>query len=109
MLLWLLVLIMFSLMGYFLFGNCNSTQGCYNNNHLQATYQGIFESIITTAVIMYNEDWDYIMYEQFPEHGYFIVVWNLIIITFGLLIISKYFMTYLLSELDTRINNNFEK
>ncbi len=49
------------------------------------------------------------MYEQFPQHGYFIVVWNLIIITFGLLIISKYFMTYLLSELDTRINENFDK
>ena len=32
MLLWLLVLIMFSLMGYFLFGNCNTDQGCYLNN-----------------------------------------------------------------------------
>lgn len=42
MLLWLLVLMMFSLMGYFLFGGCNATENCYKPENYSASYQGVF-------------------------------------------------------------------
>lgn len=44
--LWLIVLVMFSMMGYFLFGDCNAYSGskeCYNSDWIYtASYQGVF-------------------------------------------------------------------
>ena len=73
-----------------------------------ASYNGIFEAYITTTLIYFNEEWDLIMIEQFPEKGYLVVVWHFVVITLGLTIVAKYFMTSIIYELDAKINQDVD-
>lgn len=56
----------------------------------------------------YNEEWDYLMFEQYLGGGVLVVIWQLLSITIGLVLFSKYFMALLMVELDTLIDQSYE-
>lgn len=75
-----------------------------NGKGFQISFDGIFDSIIYTMLTFYNEEWDYIMFEQYLGGGALVVIWQLISICVGLLLFSKYFMALLMKELDNLID-----
>ena len=57
----------------------------------------------------YNEEWDFFMFEQFLGNSYLIVVWQLLSVTFGFLLLSKYLMTLMMKELADKLDDNAKK
>ena len=93
---WALLTIMFSIIGFNLFAYREHQQ----KNTLGVNFHGIMNSIIFTTLTFYNEEWDYLMFDQYPgSNGALLVIWQLISIFFGLTILSKYLMALLLKEL----------
>ncbi len=58
--------------------------------------------------IFFNEEWDWILFEQYVSQQVWIVIWVLIVLVIGLQILSKYFMALLMKELGDKLNEREE-
>ena len=110
--LWMLVVIIFGIMGFHL----HSYRTKVDNNGdfsgegsgFQLSFDGLFDSVIFTMLTFYNEEWDYLMFQQYLGGGALVVIWQLLSITIGLVLFSKYFMALLMVELDNLIDQSYE-
>ena len=67
-----------------------------NGKEFQVSMDGIFNSVIFTMLTFFNEEWDYLMFEQYLGSGVLIVIWQLVSLIVGLILFSKYFMALLM-------------
>lgn len=109
---WCVIVVTFGLIGFHLHSyktRVNKKTGLLdmqNGQEFQISYDGVFDSIIYTMLTFYNEEWDYIMFEQYLGGGALLIIWQLISICVGLLLFSKYFMALLMKELDNLIDES---
>lgn len=107
---WFIIVITFGVIGFHLhsyktkYDKKTGKLDMENGKGFQISFDGIFDSIIYTMLTFYNEEWDYIMFEQSLGGGALVVIWQLISICVGLLLFSKYFMALLMKELDNLID-----
>ncbi len=76
-----------------------------NGSGFQVSMDGIFDSLIFTMLTFYNEEWDFLMFQQYLGSGALVVIWQLISIVVGLMLFSKYFMALLMNELDSLMDD----
>lgn len=102
--LWFCIVLLFGIAGFHLHsyrtkidqdGNLSD-----NGKGFQISFDGIFNSIIFTMLTFYNEEWDYLMFQQYLGGGVLVVIWQLLSITIGLVLFSKYFMAELMVKID---------
>lgn len=61
------------------------------------SFNGVQYSFIFTILTFFNEEWDYFMFQQYLGAGALVVIWQLFLISTGLIIVSKYFMALLMN------------
>lgn len=99
---WTIIVLTFAVVGFHLHSyktKYNKTTGkldLQTGVGFQISFDGIFESTLFTLLTFYNEEWDYLMFQQYLGGGSLLVIWQLISILVGLLIFSKYFMALLM-------------
>ncbi len=111
--LWLLVLLIFSIMGYHMFQgktkiNASGDLDLVNGQPQKIGFEGIVDSLIYTVFIFFNEEWDWFLFEQYLSQEFLIVIWQLIVLVIGLQVLSKYFMASLMKELGEKLDENAE-
>ena len=110
--LWFLIVLTFGIIGFHLHSyktkvDENGDLDMENGTGFQISFDGTFDAVIFTVLTFYNEEWDYLMFQQYLGSGALIVIWQLISICVGLILFSKYFMALLMKELDSLIDENF--
>lgn len=85
-----LMLHIFSLIGYNLFHHVQNVPYSYS-------FTSVFKSFIFVFMIFSNEQEDSIIFEQYSIHGIIVILFHIICLTVGVGILSKYFMTLLLT------------
>jgi hypothetical protein len=111
--LWLLVLLIFSIMGYHMFQGKTKVDAIgdldlENGQPHKIGFEGIIDSFIYTVFIFFNEEWDWFLFEQYVSQEFLIVIWQLIVLVIGLQVLSKYFMASLMKELGEKLDENAE-
>ena len=91
MLIWLIIVLTLSLIGYHL-----NTYEDGEQVH-QISFENPYKSLIFTLLIMYDEEWDVLMFQEYLENDTFIIIWVLLLMIVGYVIFSKY-LTCLLSR-----------
>ena len=74
----------------------NGNLDLVNGQGFQVSMDGVFNSIIFTTLTFFNEEWDYLTFQQYLGSGALIVIWQLISLVVGLVLFSKYFMAILM-------------
>ena len=103
--LWATVILILALMGYELHHgktlvNEEGKLDLQNGEPFRISYEGIYNSVIFTLLTVYNEEWDWLMFQQYLGSGFMIVIWQIITLLIGLVLVSKYFMAMLVKELE---------
>jgi hypothetical protein len=98
-------------MGYHMFQgktkvNSSGDLDLVNGQPQKIGFEGIFDSLIYTVFIFFNEEWDWFLFEQYVSQEFLIVIWQLIVLVIGLQVLSKYFMASLMKELGEKLDEN---
>ena len=103
--LWGTAILILALMGYELHHgktlvNEEGQLDLKNGKPFVVSYEGIYNSLIFTLLTVYNEEWDWLMFQQYLGSGFLIVIWQILTLLVGLVLVSKYFMAMLVKELE---------
>lgn len=98
--LWAFSILLLTIMGYELHHGRTKVDSdgkldMQNGEPYQISYEGLYNSLIFTLLTVYNEEWDWLMFEQYVGSGVSIVIWQIITLIIGLILVSKYFMAML--------------
>ena len=102
--LWTFMVLILSIMGYCLHHDrtlvdSNGKLDLENGKPHQVSNDGLYNSLIFTLLTIYNEEWDWLMFQEYLGSGVSIVLWQIITLIIGLILVSKYFMAMLVKEL----------
>ena len=97
---WFLLLVTFSISGYHLFHGRtlvdeNGKLDLENGTPHQVSFATIYHSFVFITLTVYNEEWDYLMFQEYVGSGTLIVIWQIIILIVGMLFFSKHLLCLL--------------
>lgn len=92
---WLIVILTLTIMSYELHTgktlmNSDGELDLVNGIPNQINNSSIYHSLIFTTLTVFNEEWDMFMFEEYVGSGIEVIIWELLTMTFGYLIFSKY-------------------
>ena len=102
MLIWLVVILTLTMMGFHLHtGNTmidsDGNLDLANGKPQRISFATPYHALILTILAVYDEEWDYLMFQEYVGSGVMIVIWMLLIMIVGHIVFSKY-LTCLLSQ-----------
>ena len=101
-LIWFIVMLMLTMIGFHLHtGNTLVNEkgelDLDKGKSRQISFATPYHALIFTILAVYDEEWDYLMFQEYVGSGMIIVVWMLFTMVVGYIIFSRY-LTCLLSE-----------
>ena len=110
MLIWLIVMVTLAMMGFHLHtGNTlvdgNGELDRVNGQPHQVSFASPYHALIFTTLVVYDEEWDYLMFQEYVGSGILIVIWMLLLMIVGFVIFSRYLTCLLSQKLETVIDN----
>lgn len=83
---WCIMVIMLSIIGYHLH-HSNSHASPY-----RISFTDFYHSFVYTILVIYDEEWDIFMFQQYVDSGALAVIWVSVILILGLIMFTKYMM-----------------
>ena len=63
----------------------------------QISFSTTYHTFILTALAFYDEEWDFLLFQEYAGSGVIVVIWMIVAMIVGFIIFSRY-MTCLLSQ-----------
>ena len=92
---WIIVVLILSMMGYHLHtGNTLVNEAgeldLKNGKPHQISFKDVYHATIFTTLTVYDEEWDFLMFQEYLGSGVIIVIWQLLAMVIGFIIFSRY-------------------
>ena len=71
----------------------------------QISFATPYHALIFTILAVYDEEWDYLMFQEYVGSGMIIVIWMLFTMVVGYIIFSRYLTCLLSEKLENAIDN----
>jgi hypothetical protein len=91
------IVIMLSVMGFHLHHDKtlllpNGELDLINGSPNRISFTDFYHSFIFTILIIYDEEWDIFMFQEYLGSGFLAVFWIFVLLIVGLIMFSKYLM-----------------